>query len=243
MPSTNTYYDLLDACRQDGCPICRLALDAVRRYLDSMNYDSVNDPGFQALTDAAGGFCNQHAAQWLRQANVLGTAMIYKRVLDRLTPALRGLRFERNGTFLGGLLAHDDELDRLRPTGACPACLHLADVEHIALTTLVGALNDAEMREAYERSDSLCWPHLVMALRAAPDADAFAFLRDRALVMQRILGDQLAEVIRKHDYRFRDEPAGAEKGSVQRAVHSISGEPGVDRLRNKLHGEDVSMRR
>lgn len=167
MSPTNTYYDLVDACRQAGCPVCRLALVAVHRYLDSMNYDSVNDPGFQRLTDAADGFCNQHAAQWLRQANVLGTAMIYTRVLDRLTPALRDLRYRRSGALLGGLLSHDDAFEALRPSGACPACLHLAEVEQAALKTFTSSLGDAGLRAAYVDSAGLCVPHLILALRTS----------------------------------------------------------------------------
>lgn len=247
VPHSSTYFDLLDACREDGCPICRLALAAVRHYLDSMNYDSVNDPGFQQLTEAADGFCNQHAAQWLQQANVLGTAMIYKRVLERLTPALQELApVHHNGTLLGGLLNHDageDGVAPLEPAGACPACLLLADVERLALTTLISSLGETELHDAYLGSAGLCWPHLIIALARTSDAATFVTLRDHALGVQRRLIGQLGEVIRKHDYRFRDEPLGEERGSVQRAVRHVAGEPGVDRLQNKLHGQDVMHRR
>lgn len=247
MPPTTTSFDLRDACRQAGCPVCRLALTAVHHYLDSMNYDSVNDPGFARLTLAAHGFCNQHAAQWLQQANVLGTAMLYQRVLDRVTPALATIAYERKDSFLGGLFApgtHDAPATQaLRPYGVCPACLHQAEIERVALATFVDSCDDAALREAYRHSTGLCLPHLLLALDTAGDAATFNWLRDHAVAAQEQLRQQLGEVIRKHDYRFRDEPTGAERGSLQRAVHHVAGEPGMDRLPNKLQTPEEGVGR
>jgi hypothetical protein len=41
------------------------------------------------------------------------------------------------------------------------------------------------------------------------------------------LRDQLSEIVRKHDYRFRDEAYGAEADSWQRALALLSGEKGA----------------
>lgn len=237
MDRTATYYDLLDAFEQEGCPVCRLALTAVHHYLDSINYDSVNDPGFQHEIRSSLGFCNEHAYQWLRQAHVLGTALIYREILKTLTAGLRDVRYHKP-PLLGGLLDHganhaDQEIDALAPAGICPACRLLADEEQTALKTLLESSDEPEFRETYGQSADLCLPHVTMALRSAPDRASFAVIRDVALAQQDRLTEQLGEVIRKHDYRFRDEPIGEEKGAVQRAVHHVAGEHAVDRLRNR----------
>src|SRR5579863_1343245 len=57
------YYDLLDACKKGGCPICALALEAVARYLDATIYERVNDPRTRDAVVRARGYCNDHAWQ------------------------------------------------------------------------------------------------------------------------------------------------------------------------------------
>ena len=70
-------------------------------------------------------------------------------------------------------------------------------------------------------------PHLRLALPMAPNATVFREMRARALQTQETLIAQLNETIRKHDYRFRHEPAGDEKGSPERAVAHVAGDVGA----------------
>jgi hypothetical protein len=44
--------------------------------------------------------------------------------------------------------------------------------------------------------------------------------------MRRVL-DEVEELVRKHDYRFRDEPQGDEMTSWRRAAELCAGQPGV----------------
>lgn len=235
MAHTDTYFDLMDAFVQDGCPVCRLALAAVHHSIESVNYEFVNDPGFRKQTRAAYGFCNFHAYQWLRQAHPLGTALIYDEVLSIITEPLHGLTFRRS-SILGGLTTllnarngeNGGERPLLEPSGVCPACRVLADQTEMLVATLVESIHEPAFREAYAASASLCLPHLRDALRAAPDEAAFATLRDVAVAGQEQLMSQLREIIRKHDYRFRDEPSGEERGATTRAVEHVIGAKGVD---------------
>ena len=85
MPSS-TSYDLIEACQQRGCPICRLEQRAVERYLDSLFYESVNDPKLRERLRDSLGFCREHA--WLaidkRLGNALGFAIIYRDVINNV---------------------------------------------------------------------------------------------------------------------------------------------------------------
>ena len=48
MPDRDTlYYELQDALQAGGCPLCRLGGRAGIRYLDTLNYEGVNDPGLR----------------------------------------------------------------------------------------------------------------------------------------------------------------------------------------------------
>jgi hypothetical protein len=226
--STLSTFDLLDAFEASGCPVCQLSLRSVSRFMGSMNYDSVNDPGFREQLRAARGFCNPHAYQWLHSAFILGTAKIYRDFLKVIAADLRIASFEaptiskRLSTFLGGSGISGPSALVSPPSRSCPACLHMHETETLLTTTLVQGLGDAGFRDRYTESAGLCRPHLGPALAAAPTQEIFETLRDLAVQREEALIRQLNEVIRKHDYRYQDEVAGEERGSAHRAVaHAI----------------------
>src|SRR5438876_10683250 len=82
-PSKHTvYYELLDACKKGGCPICTMALDTVARYLDIVIYENVNDPQTRDAVVAARGYCNDHSWQLRAKSGAaFGTALMYRDVL------------------------------------------------------------------------------------------------------------------------------------------------------------------
>lgn len=234
MTKTRTFFDLLDAFGQDGCPVCRLALAGVHHSLDSLNYDGVNDLGFRQQTRAAHGFCNRHAYQWLHTAHILGTALIYDQVMTDSIAALGQMRFRKRS-----ILARFVSLVRGRgsrtgsavlvPQETCPICMLLDVQERTLISTLVEALREGPFRQAYSQSAGLCLPHLRHALDAAPDAEVFMALRDDAMRNQERLHEQMREIIRKHDYRYRDESSGQETGAAARAVAHVAAAHGIAR--------------
>lgn len=236
---TLTYFDLLDVFKGTGCPACQLALASVARYIESVNYESVGDPGLREHLRASLGFCNEHAEQWLHTAHVLGTAQIYVDVLTWLTREMEALPFHQEGILAsasalltGRARPRQNETlqdDVLAPTRPCPACSVLAETEEMAVDTLLGALGEPDFRSAYVASPGLCVPHTRLALARVTDQAAFRTLRDAVVARQQLLLAHLREIIRKHDYRFRNEPSGEEKGAAERAVHHVVGAYGIGR--------------
>jgi hypothetical protein len=232
---SNTHYDLLDALKETGCPVCRLVLRTVSHYIDSVNYEFVNDPGFRSEVEPAWGFCNVHAQQWLQHAHPLGTALIYDAVLGRISAELKRVHLEDGflasvsslfgpGKGRAGDAAHGD----LRPDGQCPMCRVREQQEGTAVDVIIEGLSEIPFRAAYQSSTGLCLPHLRLALGKATNQEAFTTLRDHAISKNDQLSHQLKEIIRKHDYRFRDEPTGEERGAAERTVRQIAGVPGID---------------
>ncbi len=232
---STTHYDLLDALKEKDCPVCGTALRAVSHYIDSINYEFVNDPGFRSEIEPAWGFCNAHAQQWLLHAHPLGTALIYEAVLGRVSAELKRVRHEE------GLLANSSSLfsrgkgrtsaaarGDLRPEGQCPACRVREQQEGTAVDVMIEGLSEPSFRAAYLASNGLCLSHLRLALARATNQEDFSRLRDHAVAKYDQLSRQLREIIRKHDYRFRDEPTGEERGATERAVWQIAGVPGID---------------
>jgi hypothetical protein len=233
MGHSPTYFNLLDALAQEGCPICRLSLAAVHRYLDSVNYDGVNDTEFRIRIRSTLGFCNLHSHQWLQQAHVLGTALIYEAVLADLTAALKDLATKqpsRRRGLAGRLASRRDGENHpagLAPADACPACRVAAEETRVLIATLVKSFDHPAFRTAYLGSSGLCLPHLRKALRGAATDAVTQTLRDHAVATQEQLASHLREVIRKHDYRHRDELSADERQAAARAVAHVAGAPGI----------------
>jgi hypothetical protein len=208
------YYELMDALVAGGCPLCRLGRRAASRYIDTLNYEGVNDPGLRRRLRDAHGLCHRHAWEWTKlRGGPLGVAIVYRNLVKDLVetlenPAPRDRRKPEA---------------RLAPTGRCPACRAEEEaVDRYGLTLLAHG-EQPGLADAYFQAGGLCLPHLRATLTHANDAQA-RMLQRWQLAIYRALHGELAEFIRKHDHRFRDEPFGAEKDAWLRAVAALAGE-------------------
>jgi len=72
------YFELRDALQAAGCSLCRLGRRAATRYIDTLNYEGVNDPGLRRTLRNAHGLCHRHAWQWTQmRGSPLGVAIVY----------------------------------------------------------------------------------------------------------------------------------------------------------------------
>ncbi len=214
------YFELHDALQAGGCPLCRLGRRAATRYIDTLNYEGVNDPGLRRALRNAHGLCHHHAWQWTQmRGGPLGIGIVYQNLVKDVMEALESpepvmARGRRNRRQTATRLA----------AGRCPACHAEAEgVERYGLT-LLAHLDKPELAEAYAPAGGLCLPHLRTVLALADDAQART-VQAWQLAIYRGLYGELAEFIRKHDHRFSQEPFGAEKDSWTRAVAALAGEP------------------
>ncbi len=218
-PRDSTSFEVREALDQGGCPVCRLALRSVGRWLTSVAYEQINDIELRDRLRAARGFCNVHAHRWLREVgSVLGTAIVYQ---DLLTAALRELdgenvpRGQRWRAILGGQGADSE---------GCPACAAQAEAEDRYLAALLVTVS-AEPNVLAE-SEGLCIRHTRAAQRrGGPGAERVVKLTRSAV--EQLLAE-LSEVIHKEDYRFRHEPrTDAERTATARAVARAAGPDGL----------------
>jgi hypothetical protein len=217
------YFDLLEACAGPGCPVCRLSYKFVRRYVDSILYEFVNDPEVRAEIRQARGYCNEHAWWMLDVAGAgLGIAIIQRDVVETVLDVTQTLSDGRNAR-----QGAQELLKRLQPAAECPACAHRRTMEDITLHALLSHIDDPDLTMALAGSSGLCLPHFSRALELVEDADTLkqlVALQRRTLTELR---DELAEFIRKNDYRFRHEGFGKEGDSWRRAIGIVSAERGV----------------
>ena len=234
-----SYHELIDACQEPGCPVCSLAQRAVRRHLEQVIYDSVNDPPTRARLRESLGYCYDHAWQ-LTQAGAstpLGVAFIYRDLLNTVTKVLEEGGYERPSrrfTFSQVVETVDRNkpsvftqtaVQHLTPQKPCPACDHRDNMTTLYAIALMDALaeNDARLRESLEATDGLCVPHLRRAMELARSETAVANLLAITIPKLHSLQAELTEFIRKNDYRYTDEKVGDEGNSWLRALCALVG--------------------
>ena len=215
-------FDLVDTFPQQGCAICAITHKRLVHYFESLNYDSVGDPGVRQHFMESGGYCNVHAWQWLDIAFVLGTASLYKELLQDIRQQIESLTWQPNpvidrvGSFLTGRRTERHLF--LRENERCPACTWQRETEDMLANTVVDNLREPDFRTALEHSSGFCLPHFQQVINRVKTRADFDLLRDQMLQQETLLLDQLAEIIRKHDYRYQNEPPGPEVGAATRAV-------------------------
>jgi hypothetical protein len=202
-----TYYDLSDALAQPGCAVCRLVANAVDRYLRGLLHESVNNPGVRERLRASSGFCREHSWQLQRRGDSLGIAILWR---DLLTQGVQPENERRRRT--------DKRRNRM-----CPACEIALEAQYRYLETLLEHLEAGALRDEYVASAGLCLSHLRAALGHSPSGARDFLLASESEKLRRLV-DELSEIIRKNDYRFRDEPWGPEKDAWIRATRKLAGE-------------------
>ncbi|MGI9147800.1 MAG: DUF6062 family protein [Chloroflexota bacterium] len=219
-PRDSTAFEVREALGEAGCPVCRLALRSVGRWLASVAYEGVNDIELRNELRAARGFCNVHAHRWLSEVHsILGTAIVYE---DLLKASLRELdsadNAQRGGLWRAILGAQTADIR------TCPACRAQGEAEARFLAALLATA--AAEPEVLHASDGLCLRHMRAAVRRG-GAGAELLMQHTRSAIERLLGD-LGEVIRKEDYRFRHEARSpSERTAPGRAVARVTGAEGL----------------
>ena len=216
---THSRYDLIEAFASEGCAVCHLTSKRLSHYFEAINHEAIGDPGVRDLFAQTGGYCNAHAWQWLNSAYLLGTATLYRDLIHRIRQEIESLTWQpapllaRVSKRFGNRTANRDASPE-----SCAACTWQQEMETMLATTVTGNLHDPEFRTACEASSGFCLPHFRLIARHTRTREDFTMLQNQMLQQESTLLDHLAEIIRKHDYRYQGEPAGPEVGGATRAT-------------------------
>lgn len=226
---TNTYFELLEALRQPGCAICRMADQATRKHIDVFYYEQLNALERRAEIREARGYCSFHAAMLPAPGRNTGVAVVH---LDVLNAALRELNaaLPARGASLGaqgsGAIRQMAKRAReaVRPRRACALCEYERDRERMYLDTLLRELKDKELTEAFRNSSGVCLPHFNAAL-ALPDIapELVAAFIEMECAHLEALKAGLDEHVRKFNASYDPQQMSAEADAPARATRMISG--------------------
>jgi hypothetical protein len=228
-----TAFDLIDACKQPGCPVCRLEQDYARGYLNSLFHERVNDIDLRKTLRHSKGFCAEHG--WLavneNLAGPLGVALIYKDVINNTVNQLKKeltASVQQPKDYFGHFPnpVMKKAVRALTPTARCPACQRQEVMRGIIIASIVEKEGARKMLAALDGSDGLCFPHMKLVLQESRDPQVSKKLIDSHLKKYAAIRDDLGEIIRKQDYRFIDEAPGKEAGAWLRALEIGTGRMG-----------------
>ena len=224
------YFELLEAQRKAGCPLCRLVYRATDRYLDSLLYEAVLDPDVRDKLKGSQGFCREHVAMLGRQpGRALGIALIYRDIVRDLAVGLHKAEAEERGWIdrLRRLLPWHSKRATLPATKRCPACDIAQRHEDSYIELLLAHLGDEKLSEAYAQGEGLCLDHLILAIDRAPSQETVRCLVQPQIERYTEMLHHLDEFIRKRDHRFRHEPMGEEGDVWLRAMNAVAGGAGL----------------
>lgn len=226
------YFELVDAQKRAGCPICRLIYKATSRYLESILYEAVLDPDVRAKLKASRGFCAQHVEMLTRKpGRALGIALVYRDTIRTLAEFAEKGHFEKDDSLFHKLRSKDRggmaTALKLAAHQGCPACEIGQNAERTFIELLLAHLQDDRLYSAYAEGEGLCLPHLIRALKMVTDEGIFRRLVEPQVARYRLMLRDLDEFIRKRDYRFRTEEYGEEGDVWLRAMNAVVGGAGM----------------
>ena len=221
------HHKLEEALREDreGCAVCRLVDRTGRRYLRSLLYEDVNDPGVQEGFKKSLGFCSRHAYMMLDAGDGLGTAILYRAASRELLQTLSRMSdAPKPKTPLRSLLGRPPKGDTALPEPGmgCMVCRSEARAEEVYLRALLDGAEDGALDGLLDGPGAVRVRHLSRASMLAGGR----LPRPLVEVTREALSDLEADLglyVRHNDYRYRDEPWGKERDSWKRVVAKLVG--------------------
>ena len=187
------------------CVLCLLVKAGVIRGIKSLFAEFVNDPQARIRLRASHGFCARHTDVVIETGDSLGVAILYADLANQAILRLAGQPERRLSPAF-----------RKSPP-PCPACVLQAEADRRYAGALGKGLASQETWTALQSGPMLCLNHLRLTLSASDNVNS-GRLRQLQTEKLSFLKAELEEIIRKNDYRFRNEAWGDERDAWLRAI-------------------------
>ncbi len=180
-----------------GCRLCAYEHHQSKRFLEGIANDGVNDPPLRIRLRSKGGFCPRHLKVFVEEARVLSSAILLE---DLLSHRLERARLGKSPTVIN-----------------CEACAIEIKTRDNLAKHIKRVRGDTIFLKFLLEQD-LCVSHIESITHQLPERQCHPFIEKH----QQLLA-HLAEVIRKHDYRFVSEGINPEETqSIQEALKVLS---------------------
>ncbi len=226
-----SYFKLLDALGEAGCPICNLVIQDGLHYLDSMMYERIMDvPTRMELIDSFG-LCNWHTWQLSKLPQIsapdLGFAILASDLLRKFDRLAGNGSAGRNRTFKSVFAKKTRRIRSRIKQKSCPVCRYVTQFEFYHLKQLLDQLPEEDFFQTYGSSQGICLPHFLVAEEHCSDHPNFDLLLEAQANKAKSLRDKLERFVEKQDYRHPQKVTPDEAKAGRVAMEFLNGKPGT----------------
>lgn len=221
-----TYAILVAALEEGGCFLCNVRLRATLGMLKPILTEFTNDPGVRGEIRKSRGFCAHHT--WLmydiaRSDPLIGDTPVAILYRDLLHQGLEDLRGAADGGPRPRRTRGRWAVDPGAGSTRCACCQQEDSREADYSRLFLKLLELPGFQGEFEASDALCIRHALRVMKAAESREARDLILRHQLKRLEELDRDLAELLRKRDYRFHGEPWGREADAWVRALEVQAG--------------------
>lgn len=188
----------------DGCPLCVGDAEALERALGEARA-ALSTP------DVSVSICSSHLRILASRVSADEARVLARAILDQALACL-------------DLLLGSGQPRRGSAAGVCGVCLALRSQREAAIAAVLSRIAALDHAAAVRLARSLCMPHLVQVLQCA-EGPVLRLLAEKRCDQLAVLRAELGEFFRKSDYRFAQEPKGAEQTAWLRVFALLGGPP------------------
>lgn len=226
--------DLLQACRQPGCPVCFLEQHAVGAYMQTVFREKENNLAVRNDIRDSLGLCREHTRRMLalRLNKSISATAAYHNVLLPVIQQLNQVLLQPK-SFKRSLFSRKRQepvskfknvIQALSPGLPCPVCRISENFTRNVLVILTGSLLEETMQKAMASSSGLCLPHLRQAFAQIQDLDACQVLLSQSIERYETLRRSLVDQIRLIENPKDGKGSQTETKTWQEVISAIVGE-------------------
>jgi len=239
IPSSREGDALFQALEKEGCPVCLVTLEAMQRAMDYWLYEGFSDADNRQRLIRSHGFCARHTWQLAQLPASFQLAQVYQTTLsETLTSLTQSLELVKRSqqtsqqsfwrTIWHKARKRREGRDIPSPQAPCTFCqTQHENEERLASTILTMLASETFLERLRLTTTGFCLPHFTRMYEAANNNAQRSCLLESQCLHAQYLQHELAELIRKHDYRFLKEPQGEDMTSWRRAAKFFIGHDGV----------------
>ena len=208
----------------NGCPFCQLYNMLEENELSLILGASMMEPDVRIRTNEMG-FCALHYSKMMPRKNRLGQGLMMESHLDIVKKNIKN----------GGLFSFDKTSKPIKSIGkleqSCYVCSRISgNMEKMFDTAIWLYETEKDFRTKFRNIKCFCLPHYstMLELSKQMSKDLSSELQKDAGKIVNDYLDKLREDVswfcKKFDYRYKDEPWGDSKDSIERAIKFLKGD-------------------
>ncbi len=210
--------EAFDACAEDnakGCPFCEMYRRLEEKEIEIILGASMMEPDIRIKTNEMG-FCDKHFLQMLKRKNRLGLALMLESHLALLSKdAIDASDMKKIGKI----------------NDSCYVCSRIKkNFEKMVETTAWLYDKDKAFEEKIKNQSYFCMHHYHKLLTVGRNALNKRKFADFGSLVENVnknylesLQEDVSWFCKKFDYRYREEPWGNAKDSLERAIQFLTG--------------------